>query len=117
ARFTNRSVWKSRPAVCRFSSPGITPPTFPAPRSSIMLTRRHLLQLSASTALGAALASPVSAAEPISGRTKPKFKYSLAAYSYRGLLTAKDSEFTLSDFLKDCADFQLEGTELTSYYF
>jgi len=81
------------------------------------LNRRQLLRMTASTALAAALVSPAAAAEPIPGRTQPKFKYSLAAYSYRELLTAKDSEFTLSDFLKDCAEFQLEGTELTSYYF
>ncbi|MEX0793931.1 MAG: sugar phosphate isomerase/epimerase family protein [Pirellulaceae bacterium] len=81
------------------------------------LNRRQMLRMTSATAMAAALASPTMSAEPISGRTQPKFKYSLAAYSYRGLLTAKDSEFTLSNFINDCAEFQLEGTELTSYYF
>ncbi len=44
-----------------------------------------------------------------------KYKLSLAAYSYRNLL--KSDDFELSHFIKDCAKFGLEGTELTSYYF
>jgi hypothetical protein len=46
-----------------------------------------------------------------------KFKFSLAAYSYRNLLTGKDAKLTLADFVDDCARMQLEGTEPTSYYF
>ena len=46
-----------------------------------------------------------------------KFKFSLAAYSYRNLLNVKAPQLTLSDFIADCAKMQLEGTELTSYYF
>ena len=56
------------------------------------------------------------AIEPLA-RTSPKFKFSLAAYSYRDLLTGKNASLTLSDFIDDCARFGLEGTELTSYYF
>ncbi len=41
----------------------------------------------------------------------------MAAYSYRDLLTAKPPQLTLDDFIQDCAKMQLEGTELTSYYF
>ena len=48
---------------------------------------------------------------------KPKFKFSLAAYSYRNLLTGKSPQLALSDFVSDCAKFNLDGTELTSYYF
>ena len=47
----------------------------------------------------------------------PKFKFSLAAYSYRTLLTGKEPKLTIFDFVDDCAKFQLEATELTSYYF
>jgi sugar phosphate isomerase/epimerase len=46
-----------------------------------------------------------------------KFKFSLAAYSYRELLSGKEPKLTMFDFVDDCAKFQLEGTELTSYYF
>ncbi|MBL8825749.1 MAG: sugar phosphate isomerase/epimerase [Planctomycetaceae bacterium] len=66
-------------------------------------------------AAGAALPGTARAIAPIARPGKPKFKFSLAAYSYRELLTK--SEFTLQDFVADCAKFGLEGTELTSYYF
>lgn len=48
---------------------------------------------------------------------RPKFKYSLAAYSYRDLLSGEKPALTLEDFIVDCAKMGLEGTELTSYYF
>jgi sugar phosphate isomerase/epimerase len=57
------------------------------------------------------------AIEPIERPGAPKFKFSLAAYSYRRLLQGKDAELTLADFVNDCSKMQLEGTELTSYYF
>ena len=65
----------------------------------------------------ASLPSRAAAIEPISRNGSPKFKFSLAAYSYRSLLGGKDAELTLFDFVDDCAEMQLEGTELTSYYF
>ncbi len=63
-------------------------------------------------------ASQATAAEPVARTGKPFFKFSLAAYSYRNLFNAKDNtRLTLHDFLADCAAMNLEGTELTSYYF
>jgi sugar phosphate isomerase/epimerase len=59
---------------------------------------------------------PVGAIEPFV-RQSPKFKFSLAAYSYRDLLRGNPAPLTLFDFVTDCARFRLEGTELTSYYF
>ncbi len=45
-------------------------------------------------------------------------KLSLAAYSYRDYLTGKrEPKMTLDQFISLCADFNLDGTELTSYYF
>src|SRR5690606_23136094 len=58
-----------------------------------------------------------SAAGPIPHRSAPKFKLSLAAYSYRNLLKDENSGVTLKTFIDDCAAMQLDGTELTSYYF
>lgn len=61
-----------------------------------------------------------SAIEPIQRNGRPKFKFSLAAYSYRELLAprgGRPAQLTLKDFIDDCAKFGLEGTELTSYYF
>lgn len=57
------------------------------------------------------------AIEPIPRPGTPKFKFSLAAYSYRQLLSGKEARLSLEDFIRDCAALELEGTELTSYYF
>jgi sugar phosphate isomerase/epimerase len=62
-------------------------------------------------------ASSALAIDPIARNGQPKFKFSLAAYSYRDLLKSKPPKLTLNDFISDCAKFALEGTELTSYYF
>jgi sugar phosphate isomerase/epimerase len=61
--------------------------------------------------------SVASASDPIHRNGTPKFKFSLAAYSYRRLLQGDDASLTLDDFIDDCAKMQLDGTELTSYYF
>ncbi len=59
------------------------------------------------------------AIEPLVRDGRSFFKFSLAAYSYRNLLNAKGPEpkLSLDDFIADCAKMQLDGTELTSYYF
>lgn len=83
------------------------------------LPRRSFL-CGGAAAMAAAAALPTSASpavEPPIRNGLPKFKFSLAAYSYRSLLTGKEPKLTLFDFVNDCAKFQLEGTELTSYYF
>ena len=82
-----------------------------------MLDRRRFLFSSIGAASTAALADPLAAIEPIARNGQPKFKFSLAAYSYRSLLSGESPELTLKDFVEDCAKFGLEGTELTSYYF
>ena len=84
-------------------------------------TRREFLGRAA-LAAGAGLATGLApggamAIEPIERPGKAKFKFSLAAYSYRDLLSGKEPKLTLADFIDDCAKMQLEGTELTSYYF
>lgn len=77
-----------------------------------MFDRRQFLAASAT-----AIATTASAIEPIPRNGQPKFKFSLAAYSYRELLKGNNPKLTLKDFVEDCAKFGLEGTELTSYYF
>jgi sugar phosphate isomerase/epimerase len=95
-------------------------------RSSTMplaIDRRRFLAGCAALSAGAASgllaggASPLQAAEPVQRNGTPKFKFSLAAYSYRSLLAGKEAKLTLFDFVDDCAAFGLEGTELTGYYF
>lgn len=80
-------------------------------------TSRRSLLLAAGAAAAGMLAPSAQAIEPIRRTGTPKFKFSLAAYSYRNLLTGKPPQLTLADFIDDCAKMGLEGTELTSYYF
>jgi sugar phosphate isomerase/epimerase len=80
-------------------------------------SRRSFLSTSAALTAGAALTGAARAIEPIARNGKAKFKFSLAAYSYRDLLGGMNPKLTMADFVSDCAKFGLEGTELTSYYF
>ena len=86
------------------------------------MDRRHFIRLSALAtpivASGAWLLSKsVCAIEPWVRNGLSKFKFSLAAYSYRQQLQGDPAQQTLTDFIDDCAKMGLEGTELTSYYF
>lgn len=90
--------------------------------SSNQSSRRQFLQRCAVASIGATGAvlstgSHASAIQPIARNGSPKFKFSLAAYSYRRLLSGEKPELTMADFIDDCAKMGLEGTELTSYYF
>lgn len=71
------------------------------------------------TTAGAAALSPgvAQAIEPIARPAGHHFKFSLAAYSYRELFGSGAGKLSLNDFIDDCAKFNLDGTELTSYYF
>jgi sugar phosphate isomerase/epimerase len=64
-----------------------------------------------------ALARPATAVGPI-GRTRPShFKLSLAAYSYRDLLSGPNKTMDLFGFVDLAADLGLDAVEPTSYYF
>ncbi|QDU26811.1 L-ribulose-5-phosphate 3-epimerase UlaE [Anatilimnocola aggregata] len=88
-------------------------------------SRRQFLSAAAlgavSCAAATSLSQPATAIEPIPRNGQSKFKFSLAAYSYRSLLQkGKDGTeptATLTDFINDCAKLGCDGTELTSYYF
>ena len=82
-----------------------------------ILHRRTFFQTSTAMLGIASLPSLASAIDPIKRNGLAKFKYSLAAYSYRKLLQGDDASMSLHGFIDDCANFGLEGTELTSYYF
>jgi sugar phosphate isomerase/epimerase len=56
------------------------------------------------------------AVEPVKRTNSPKFKFSVAGYSYNRLFRP-DPKVTLEEFIRDCAKMGVEGTELTSYYF
>lgn len=81
-------------------------------------SRRNFLKAGLALAGGAlATAAPLAAAEVPQRNGKPYMKLSLAAYSMRKFLTGKSPSMTLDDFIKMCGDLDLDGCELTSYYF
>jgi sugar phosphate isomerase/epimerase len=78
-----------------------------------------------STAFGASLLSRTGqAAEPIVRNGSSHMKLSLAAYSFNRVLPKSwtrdqlsSSKMTLDDFVNFCAGLNLDGCELTAYYF
>jgi sugar phosphate isomerase/epimerase len=83
------------------------------------MTRRGFLAqttlVAATGALG--LTRHAAAVGPI-GRTRPShLKLSLAAYSYRDLLSGPNKSMDLFDFVNLAADLSLDAVEPTSYYF
>jgi sugar phosphate isomerase/epimerase len=88
------------------------------------LNRRSFLKTTGAAGLslaglGLLETSTARAVEPIKRTGKPRLQLSLAAYSFRETFKAKSPEkpFTLFDFVDYCADHNLAGAELTSYYF
>ncbi len=85
--------------------------------------RRQFLSTSAALLGGLMSPSLGQAAEPIVRNGKSHLKLSLAAYSFHRHLPQnwpthkKDGVMTLLDFIDFCAEQNLDGVELTSYYF
>lgn len=82
------------------------------------ISRRGFIVSTAATAAGVSVhrATSCSGIEPITRTAGSHFKFSLAAYSYRDLLQRKKEPLSIETFIDDCASFDLDGTELTSYY-
>lgn len=89
------------------------------------LSRRTALCVGLATAAGSLLPRPpVSGATPPQRNGKPHMKLSLAAYSFNRVLPkswtveqAASAEFSLEKFIDFCAEQDLDGCELTAYYF
>ena len=95
----------------------------------MQLTKRDFLKtvstVSATAGLGLALPVRLSAASPIQRNGKPRLSLSLAAYSFRDYFNtathaqnrpADAKSIDMQDFIDYCADHNLTGAELTSYY-
>jgi sugar phosphate isomerase/epimerase len=84
-------------------------------------SRRSFLAAGAATAAAGLAWRKASAAEALPGNGKSHMKLSLAAYSFNRFLPrpgrSPSGEMTLEDFIDYCAELDLDGTELTSYYF
>lgn len=76
--------------------------------------------LASSVAAVASMSAPVMAIEPIKRTGKPAMKLSLAAYSLRkffGIKPGEPQHLDMPGFLDYCASLELDGAELTSYFF
>ena len=89
---------------------------------SSQLSRRELFRTGAVaagaatlTGLGACQGQPPQVEMPKPAKPSHNMQLSLAAYSMRDALTK--GEMDLFGFIDMCADLDLQGTELTSYYF
>lgn len=86
--------------------------------------RQFFSQCGLAGAAALAFGQPLLSAEPPARNGKCHMKLSLAAYSFNKFLpnrgTAEQlaaAKMRLEDFIQFCADQNLDGTELTSYYF
>ncbi len=87
-------------------------------------SRREFLAASSASVALLGMASTGLAANPVERTGKPYMKLSLAAYSFNRFLPRNwptpresDASMKLTDFIDFCAEMNLDGTELTSYYF
>ncbi len=90
-----------------------------------LVSRRDALRIGAATAAALLVGRPVAhAAVPPQRNGKSHMKLSLAAYSFNRTLPKSwtpdqlaDAKFTLEKFIDFCAAQDLDGCELTAYYF
>ena len=87
-------------------------------------SRRQFLKSTCATGLslaGLGLMGPAvaKAVAPFNRTGKPRLQLSLAAYSFRDTFQHRDpaKRITMFDFVDYCAEHNLAGAELTSYYF
>jgi sugar phosphate isomerase/epimerase len=83
------------------------------------MNRRQFLigSTAAAAATGLLSARGADAAEPVARQTPSRLKLSCCAYSFRQYLSGKDKTMSLEDFIGLCAEWGVDGAELTSYYF
>ena len=82
------------------------------------MNRRQFITHAGLGAAAIAASAPLARAiQPPKRTGPPHFKLSIAAYSYRQLLTRKEKPMTLDDFLEKAAELNLDAVEPTSYYF
>lgn len=94
---------------------------------SCQTTRRRFVKTSAAALAGgsfaaaaigtaaAAQADPAPAKEIFGRKGGPRMKVACCGYSYDRLL--RSGKMTIEEFVDRCAEMNLDGTELTSYYF
>ena len=89
------------------------------PNSPVSSRRTFLQTVAAGAALsaGAMTSHPAAALEPVQRNGRSHLKLSLAAYSFRDRLGGDNPKMTMLGFIDRCASYDLDGCELTSYWF
>ncbi len=93
--------------------------------ADLLISRRDALRFGAATAASALIGGgQMQAATPPQRNGKSHMKLSLAAYSFNRVLPKNwtpeqlsDARFSLEKFIDFCAEQDLDGCELTAYYF
>lgn len=80
-------------------------------------SRREALRASAAGVMAMGMGGTASGSEIPSRAGGPRFKVGNCGYSYRKYLQDKNQPMTYADFLEASARMDLDGVELTSYYF
>jgi len=82
-----------------------------------MMTRRDVLSAAVTAGVGAMATEAAEAAEPPMRGKQARFRVGSCAYSYRDYLQAKTDPMTYEQFLEACATMDMDGVEMTGYYF
>ncbi len=80
-----------------------------------MADRRNFLKAGALAAAGGVM--PAGARGVCGAADGIRYKLSVAAYSFRKALDLRNPAMTLEEFMSKCAEWGVEGVELTEYYF
>ena len=82
-----------------------------------MMTRRDVLSAAVTAGVGAMATGTAGAVEPPKRGSRARFRVGSCAYSYRQYLQAKTDPMTYEAFLEACAAMDMDGVEMTGYYF
>jgi len=82
-----------------------------------MMTRRDVLSAAVTAGVGAVATGPVEGVELPTRGKQARFRVGSCAYSYRDYLQAKTAPMSYEQFLEACADMDMDGVEMTGYYF
>ena len=82
------------------------------------MTRRDVLSAAVTAGVGAIAAGSAEAAiEPPKRGSQARFRVGSCAYSYRQYLQSKTDPMSYEAFLEACATMDMDGVEMTAYYF
>lgn len=82
-----------------------------------MVTRRDGLPATETAGVGVAAIDSDGQGDPLPWGRRPRLRVGSCAYSYRQYLQAKTDPMSYEQFLQNCAEMDMDGVEMTAYYF